>query len=224
MAQDVAGHDAVIASVSGLRTATTTSAPTQPGLSARPCAEPESPGSPTPALLEHWKAPPGLQRMDTPDFPEGLKGEAAAQRAALTLISDAGHEPEDAAHPGMSLVHRGALHFEPRPRDGEPRGGVGEPPRRRLCLHQLAVDPERGRTDAIDLRRQSRAAALQIAVELEATERGICCPTGDRAEEHTEGDPDHHSPKTTREYRPNETVLRWSLRRGVEQSGSSPGS
>jgi predicted nucleic acid-binding protein len=138
--------------------------------------------------------------------------------------SDPGHEPEHAAHLRARLADGCELDVELGPGGRQPAGCVVQPSRRSLFVRHLAFDLERHRADAIHLGGECRAASLHVTVELEAADDGVRDPADNRDEEHTKSDPEHHGPNANRDHRPNGTVLQCAPRRGVEQSGSSPGS
>ena len=138
--------------------------------------------------------------------------------------SDPGHEPEHAAHLGARLADGSELDVELGPGGRQPACCVVQPSRRSLFVRHLAFDLKRHHADAIHLGGECRAASLHVTVELEAADDGVRDPADNRDEEHTKSDPEHHGPNANRDHRPKGTVLQCVPRRGVEQSGSSPGS
>ena len=133
-------------------------------------------------------------------------------------------EPEDPPHLGARLAQSRKLDVELRSGRGEP--ACGDLQLRRSCLGRghLTLDLQGDLADPVGLCTESRAASLHVTPELEATDDGIRAPNDNRDGEHTKGDPEDDGLNANREHRPDGTVLRWTPRRGVEQSGSSPGS
>jgi putative NADH-flavin reductase len=119
VAEAVGGHDAVISAVGGLKKGDDrlcVDAARSFGAALRLAGVARILFVGTAGTLE---IAPGLQRMDTPDFPDVLKGEAAAQREALTFFRT---EADDLEWTYISPP----IHIEPGERRGAYRLGTDE--------------------------------------------------------------------------------------------------